>query len=105
MGVQEARWGRGGVTSKLQKKLIKNEKREGAEGGEGRLERTEAAVGGRRGEKKGGGRKTGEKVWKEGGSVLLKTGGQTVCNWLGPRGLKKRFKERRVEGDRGQINR
>lgn len=36
VGVQEARWGRGGVTSKLQKKLIKNEKREGAEGGEGR---------------------------------------------------------------------
>lgn len=35
VGVQEARWGRGGVTSKLQKKLIKNEKREGAEGGEG----------------------------------------------------------------------
>lgn len=104
MGVQEARWGRGGVTSKLQKKLIKNEKREGAEGGEGRRERTEAAVGGRRGERKRG-RKTGEKVWKEGGSVLLKTGGQTVCNWLGPRGLKKRFKERRVEGDRGQINR
>lgn len=49
--------------------------------------------------------KQGEKVWKEGGGVLLKTGGQTVCNWLGPRGLKKRFKERRVEGDRGQINR
>lgn len=32
---------------------------------------------------------------REGSSVLLKTGGQTVCNWLGPQGLKERFKERR----------
>lgn len=39
-----------------------------------------------------------KKVWKEGSSVLLKTGGQTVCNWLGPQGLKKRFKERRERG-------
>lgn len=42
-------------------------------------------------EKKGGeGMERGE-----GSSVLLKTGGQTVYNWLGPQGLKERFKERR----------
>lgn len=42
-------------------------------------------------------REGGEKRKKrrEGSSVLLKTGGQTVCNWLGPQGLKERFKERR----------
>lgn len=72
--------------------------RGGWKGGEGRREWTEAVVGGQRGrereENKGGGRK----VWKEGSSVLLKTGGQTVCNWLGPQGLKKRFKERRERG-------
>lgn len=47
-----------------------------------------------------GGKREG-KEWKEGGregsSVLLKTGGQTVCNWLGPQGLKERFKEREIE--------
>lgn len=79
-------------------------------GGEGGSEEEEARSGRKQlwldggGRERGGG-KQGEKVWKEGGGVLLKTGGQTVCNWLGPRGLKKRFKERRVEGDRGQINR
>lgn len=80
-----------GVASKLQKKLIKNEKRDRREGGgEGRREWTEAVGGGwsgREGEK--------EKKRREGSSVLLKTGGQTVCNWLGPQGLKERFKERR----------
>ena len=106
VGVQEACWRRG-VASKLQKKLIKNEKRERREGGEGRREWTEAVGGGQRGEeniedeKKGG---EEGKEWKEGSSVLLKTGGQTVCNWLGPPGLTERFKERR-EGDREQINR
>ena len=39
-------------------------------------------------------RKVG-KEWREGSSVLLKTGGQTVRNWLGLQGLKERFKERR----------
>lgn len=57
----------------------------------------------------GGGEENREKkegkVWKEESSVLLKTGGQTVCNWLGPQGLKKRFKESGREGGRGQINR
>lgn len=42
--------------------------------------------------KKGG---EGMEGGREGSSVLLKTGGQTVCNWLGPQGLKERFKERR----------
>lgn len=107
-------WGDGGVTSKLQKKLIKNEKKErrgeregGGGGGVGEAGVDGSSCGwteGRRGREKQG-EENGEKVWKEGGGVLLKTGGQTVCNWLGPRGLKERFKERRVEGDRGQINR
>lgn len=45
---------------------------------------------------KGGGiRRRGRNGEREGSSVLLKTGGQTVCNWLGPQGLKERFKERR----------
>lgn len=79
----------------------------GWKGGEGRREWTEAVVGGQRGREREENREKKErKVWKEGSSVLLKTGGQTVCNWLGPQGLKKRFKERRErEGDRGQINR
>lgn len=42
-----------------------------------------------------GGRGEKKKKRREGSSVLLKTGGQTVCNWLGPQGLKERFKERR----------
>lgn len=33
----------------------------------------------------------------------MKTGGQTVCNWLGPQGLKKRFKERGREGGKGKL--
>lgn len=46
-----------------------------------------------RGWREGAGGKGGRE--REGCSVLLKTGGQTVCNWLGPQGLKERFKERR----------
>ena len=111
VGVQEACWRRG-VASKLQKKLIKNEKRERKGGRRGKT----GVDGSSRGWTEGGGkhrrrrrrRKKREreeaKEWKEGSSVLLKTGGQTVCNWLGPPGLTERFKERR-EGDREQINR
>ncbi len=97
-----------GVASKLQKKLIKNEKRERRR--EARRRRGKTGVdGSSRGWTEGGerGRKTERKEgkeWKEESSVLLKTGGQTVCNWLGPQGLKERFKERR-ERDREQINR
>lgn len=66
---------------------------EGREGGEG--EWTEAVGGGRRGREKEGGENKRRNGRREGSSVLLKTGGQTVCNWLGPQGLKERFKERR----------
>lgn len=45
--------GWGGVVSKLQKKLIKNEKK-GTEGGEERREWTEAVVGRQRGERERG---------------------------------------------------
>lgn len=55
----------------------------GREGGRG--EWTEAVVGAKRGREREENKKKKEgKVWKEGCSVLLKTGGQTVCNWLGP---------------------
>lgn len=56
-----------------------------------------------RGRKTGRKKKKEGKVWKEGSSVLLKTGGQTVCNWLGPQGLKKRFKERREREIEGKL--
>lgn len=81
-----------GVASKLQKKLIKNEKRERRER---RQEWTETVGGGQRGERKREEKRRGRIGEREGSSVLLKAGGQTVCNWLGPQGLKERFKERR----------
>lgn len=80
-----------------------NEGREERGGGSGRKQSWVDRGGEREGGKQGEKKKKEGKVWKEGSSVLLKTGGQTVCNWLGPQGLKKRFKERREREIEGKL--
>lgn len=99
--------GGGEVASKLQKKLIKNEKRERKEEeeevGQRRQEWTEVGGGWREWGRVGGEKQEEQgKEWREGSSFLLKTGGQTVRNWLGLQGVKERFKEK---NDKEQINR
>lgn len=69
---------------------MKKENEGGAGGVDGRGRGRRREEGNKKGVKQG-------KEQREESSVLLKTGGQTVGNWLGLQGLKERFKERAME--------